>query len=103
MEDLTVYSFPDQDFLNEVFKNKWKPISYVYNTLKTLQWAHKPMWDINQVKNIHFILTKPWDLDINQLSDLEITYKALYKLWWNYYSEACSSTGASKSLDELLA
>ncbi|CAO3681547.1 hypothetical protein G6F70_001756 [Rhizopus microsporus] len=103
MEDLTVYPFADQDFLNEIFKNKWKPISYVYNALKTLQWAHKPIWDMNQVKNIHFIMAKPWDLDINQLSDLENTYRALYTLWWNYYSEARISIGISKSLDRLLA
>ncbi|KAI8639988.1 glycosyl transferase family protein [Parasitella parasitica] len=49
--DLNIYPFPDQDFLNEIFNSKWKPIPYVYNALKTLQWAHEPMWDDKQVKN----------------------------------------------------
>lgn len=88
ISDLNVYPFPDQDFLNEIFNNQWMPISYIYNALKTLQWAHAPMWDIQKVKNIHYILNKPWDTDINQgLSDLEEIYKPLYKLWWNSYSQ----------------
>lgn len=88
ISDLNIYPFPDQDLLNEIFKNQWKPISYVYNALKTLQWAHEPMWDLVKVKNIHYILNKPWDTDIDrQLSDLEETYKPLYKLWWDCYSQ----------------
>lgn len=100
ISDLNIYPFPDQDFLNEIFKLKWKPISYVYNALKTLQWAHKPMWDINQVKNVHYILTKPWDIDIHQdLSDLESIYLPLYKLWWNSYSQITQTMSNMKQLN----
>ncbi|RCH79257.1 hypothetical protein CU098_004833 [Rhizopus stolonifer] len=87
ISDLNIYPFPDQDFLNEIFKEQWKPLPYTYNALKTLQWAHKPMWDLSSIKNVHYILTKPWDIDLDRdLSDLESIYKPLYQLWWNSYS-----------------
>lgn len=89
--DLNIYPFPDQDFLNEIFKDQWKPISYIYNALKTLQWAHEPMWDIKKVKNVHYILTKPWDISIQTLSDLEAVYKSLYEVWWFSYNEIHSN------------
>ena len=31
------FKFPDQDTLAEYFKGKWKPLPYIYNTLKTLR------------------------------------------------------------------
>jgi alpha-N-acetylglucosamine transferase len=103
IEDLNIYPFPDQDFLNEIFQNQWKPISYIYNALKTLQWAHEPMWDINQVKNVHYILTKPWDINIDQeLSVLETIYKPLYKIWWHSYNEISNVIVNSGELDDAI-
>lgn len=104
ISDLNIYPFPDQDFLNEIFQEKWKPISYVYNALKTLQWAHEPMWDINQVKNVHYILTKPWDIDIDDqgLSDLETIYKPLYKIWWHSYNEISNIIVNSSELNNAI-
>ncbi|CAO3622966.1 unnamed protein product [Mucor hiemalis] len=100
--DLNIYPFPDQDFLNEIFKDQWKPLSYIYNTLKTLQSAHSPMWDIKKIKNIHYILTKPWDINIDhKLSDLENTYKPLYEIWWHSYNEI-GSTFNIKSLESVI-
>lgn len=37
-ERLKEYQFPDQDFLADFFRNKWRPVSWKYNALKT----HKP-------------------------------------------------------------
>ncbi|KAG1442889.1 hypothetical protein G6F56_010877 [Rhizopus delemar] len=102
VEDLNIYPFPDQDFLNEIFKDKWKPISYAYNALKTLQWAHKLMWDIDSVKNLHYILTKPWDITGDQeISGLESHYKPLYEFWWKTYSELGEFVDL-KRLDKIL-
>ncbi|KAI9269875.1 nucleotide-diphospho-sugar transferase [Sporodiniella umbellata] len=89
VEDLNQYPFPDQDFLNQVFQGRWEPISYGYNALKTLPWAHPEMWSLEHVKNIHYILNKPWDmLDHQELSDLELHYLPLYELWGKHYSES---------------
>lgn len=86
--DLDIYPFPDQDFLNAIFQDHWLPLPYSYNALKTLQFAHKRMWDINRVKNIHYIIGKPWDTPQHkELRGLEAIYKPLYKYWWDSYSK----------------
>lgn len=54
------FQFPDQDLLAHVFKGKFKPLSYRYNALKTLKHCHQDMWSDRDVKNIHYILDKPW-------------------------------------------
>jgi alpha-N-acetylglucosamine transferase len=86
--DLSIYPFPDQDFLNEIFKNRWKPLPYSYNALKTLPSAHSPMWNLHDVKNIHYILSKPWDTDPNHEPDV---YYPLYQLWWEAFNSLPTS------------
>jgi alpha-N-acetylglucosamine transferase len=84
--DLNIYPFPDQDFLNEIFKGHWKSLAYIYNALKTVQSTHSPMWETRYVKNIHYILSKPWDIHLDQgLSETESIYKPLYEYWWDSY------------------
>lgn len=88
-KDLSIYNFPDQDFLNEIFKDRWTPLAYAYNALKTLRTAHSPMWRLGDVKNIHYILTKPWDVDPDSEPDI---YFPLYQLWWNEYTSLPNSS-----------
>ena len=57
--DLRRYPFSEQDLLNEVFENRWLPLPYIYNALKTLPFQHSAMWREEDVKNLHFILAKP--------------------------------------------
>ncbi|KAI9272882.1 nucleotide-diphospho-sugar transferase [Phascolomyces articulosus] len=90
--DLSIYPFPDQDFLNEVFATKWIPLPYIYNSLKPLSYAHEPMWDIQQVKNIHYILTpKPWSVEMEneqeEVDEKEKRYYPQYRLWWDLYND----------------
>lgn len=54
------FKFPDQDLLAYVFEGKYEPISYRYNALKTLKSCHPEMWRDEDVKNVHYILDKPW-------------------------------------------
>lgn len=102
ISDLNIYPFPDQDFLNEIFRGKWKHLPYVYNALKTLQWCHAPMWDIQKVKNVHYILTKPWDID-QKVSDLEKVYKPLYKLWWHSYNLIAKTIISPEEIDHAIS
>ncbi|KAI8145353.1 nucleotide-diphospho-sugar transferase [Fennellomyces sp. T-0311] len=87
--DLSIYPFPDQDFLNDVFARKWIPLPYIYNSLKTLSYAHSATFNIRHVKNIHYILTpKPWDIDTEQEpSQDDARYYDQYRLWWSVYSD----------------
>lgn len=58
------YKFPDQDLLADFFKDRFLPISYRYNALKTLRYCHAPMWRDELVKNVHYILKKPWNCQL---------------------------------------
>jgi hypothetical protein len=49
---------------------------YIYNALKTLRTAHAQIWKDEEVKNVHFILAKPWD-DKLKGESLEDTH-----IWW---------------------
>ncbi|KAF7874246.1 hypothetical protein EAF04_002918 [Stromatinia cepivora] len=56
--------FADQSLLSDLFKDRWVPLPYTYNALKTLRWegVHPQIWRDDKVKNIHYILApKPWD------------------------------------------
>ncbi len=56
--------FADQSLLSDLFRNRWVPLPYIYNALKTLRWGgiHKEIWRDEEVRNVHYILSpKPWD------------------------------------------
>lgn len=77
LDDLSRYRFAEQDFLNERFAQRWRPLPYVYNALKTLPFQHPALWDPAAVKNIHYIIDKPWD----KAPDPADRYHALDQLW----------------------
>lgn len=79
-EDIAEWVFAEQDFLNEVFRNRWLPLHYGYNALKTLPKQHPQMWDLSRVKNIHYIIDKPWD----KYPEPGDKYYDLHKMWWQH-------------------
>ncbi|KAI8072553.1 nucleotide-diphospho-sugar transferase [Gongronella butleri] len=88
MDDLNSYVFPDQDFLNEEFEGHWTPLPYTYNALKPMVVSHPALWDMNRIKNVHYILAKPWD--VNWAARTERTeYYPLYEKWTTTFAEAC--------------
>ena len=79
VKDLSRYVFAEQDFLNEHFRGRWVALPYVYNALKTLPFQHPGLWDDREVKNVHFIIDKPWESALHPAS----RYHALERLWWD--------------------
>jgi alpha-N-acetylglucosamine transferase len=79
VDDLSRYVFAEQDFLNEHFHGRWVGLPYVYNALKTLPFQHPDLWDTAAVKNIHFIIDKPWESALDPAS----RYHDLERLWWD--------------------
>lgn len=77
-----LYKFSDQDFFNEAYATTWTELPYIYNALKTMSVFHKPVWKLENVKNIHYILDKPWEMDMQLESSRESPYYELNKLWW---------------------
>lgn len=60
-ERLKDYQFPDQDFLADFYRNKWKPLSWKYNALKTHPYVHPVLWNRDMVVVLHYIVDKPWE------------------------------------------
>lgn len=82
LDDLSTYLFAEQDFLNQFWRDRWQPLPYIYNALKTLPHQHPRIWAMSRVKNIHYIIDKPWE----KQPDPDDRYYTLNKLWWNAVS-----------------
>ncbi|WP_201276613.1 glycosyltransferase family 8 protein [Marisediminicola senii] len=78
LDDLTGYPFAEQDFLNEYYRDRWRPLPYVYNALKTLPHQHPSVWDLASVANIHYIIDKPWEKPLDPTD----RYFEVNRLWW---------------------
>ena len=55
------YEFADQSLLGDLFSGRWVALPYTYNALTTLRVIHKEIWRDDEVRNVHYILDKPWD------------------------------------------
>lgn len=50
------YHFPDQELLADVYTDRYIPLPWIYNALKTLRRCHAPLWADEEVRNVHYIL-----------------------------------------------
>ncbi|CAO3642111.1 unnamed protein product [Cunninghamella echinulata] len=101
VSDLNIYPFPDQDFLNEEFESQWTELPYTYNALKTMVFGHSDVWNINEIKNLHYILVKPWNADLNKKTKERADYYPLYQLWMDKYNDALNYYNINFDLDNL--
>lgn len=76
--------FFDQDLLTIVYRDKWIPMPYTYNALKTLRSCHSDIWKDEDVKILHYILDKPWKSRTFDKNDL---VQGLHGLWWDAFAE----------------
>ena len=83
------FLFPDQDFLAEFFKGRWESLSWKYNALKTWRYWHPEMWRDEEVKNLHYIVDKPWikrvgkDGKAGYLGNDAVTHQ----WWWDEFGK----------------
>ncbi|CZR69645.1 related to galactinol synthase [Phialocephala subalpina] len=81
------FLFPDQDFLAEFFKGRWKSVGWQYNALKTMRYWHEEMWEDGEVRNPHYIVDKPWSRRVG--SDGVAGYLGrdgvTHGWWWGCY------------------
>ncbi|KAF8453505.1 nucleotide-diphospho-sugar transferase [Terfezia claveryi] len=52
--------FLGQDLLGEIFRDKWMPLAWQYNAIKTNRYKHQDSWGDEEVRNVHYIVEKPW-------------------------------------------
>jgi inositol 3-alpha-galactosyltransferase len=81
------FLFPDQDFLAEYFRGRWRSVGWQYNALKTMRYWHDNMWSDEEVKNLHYIVDKPWSRRVG--SDGVAGYLGrdgvTHQWWWDEY------------------
>jgi inositol 3-alpha-galactosyltransferase len=54
------FAFPDQDLLGAYFKDRWLPLPWDVNAIKTARYWHPNLWADAAVRNLHYIVDKPW-------------------------------------------
>jgi inositol 3-alpha-galactosyltransferase len=81
------FLFPDQDFLAEFFRGRWISIGWQYNALKTWRYWHPEIWRDEEVRNLHYIVDKPWSKRIGK--DRKAGYLGkdgeTHRWWWDEY------------------
>ncbi|QSL65903.1 hypothetical protein MERGE_003040 [Pneumocystis wakefieldiae] len=79
----SIFNFAEQSLLSRLYEEKWMPLPYIYNALKTLRTVHEKLWDDNDVKIVHYILNKPWHDKSDNLDSQDPTHA----WWWEFQKE----------------
>ncbi len=72
------YIMSDQGFLNEVYKDDWHEIGFVYNANLALYRFKRQFWDehkLEDIRIIHYTMSKPWKCNANG------PYGPICKVW----------------------
>lgn len=56
------FKFPDQNFMEVFFQDKWVPLGWQYNAIKTHRYWHSAAWRDDEVRALHYIIDKPWEV-----------------------------------------
>ena len=84
---LKTYQFPDQDFLADFFRNKWLPMSWKYNAIKTMRYWHPNIWHDDKVVVLHYIVDKPWSkrVGVDGVAGYLGRDGVSHSWWWSIY------------------
>lgn len=86
---LSTFTMPDQNFLDEHFRNRWMAIGWQWNAIKTHRYWHSNVWRDDQVRALHYIVDKPWQKRIGP--DGVAGYLGrdgvTHRWWWDVYDE----------------
>lgn len=86
---LRAMKFPDQDFLNQAFDERWESLSWKTNALKTWRYWHTNIWRDDQVAVLHYIVDKPWAARLEPDGTAGYLGKdgETHKWWWSEYAK----------------
>ena len=101
---LKTYQFPDQDFLADYFRNKWQPLSWKYNALKTMRYWHPKMWSDDVVVVVHYIVDKPWERQVSPDGVAGHLGRdgETHRWWWELYREWVKTKNGSEAGEKVL-
>ncbi|CAH9087582.1 unnamed protein product [Cuscuta europaea] len=82
-------AFAEQDFLNMFFKDKCKPLPYVYNMLVNMLWRHPDKVQLSKAKVVHYCVdgAKPWRYTGKGDHMDREEMKTLVRKWWEIYND----------------
>ncbi|KAF5737093.1 hypothetical protein HS088_TW14G01250 [Tripterygium wilfordii] len=82
-------SFAEQDYLNNFFKDIYKPIPNVYNLVMAMLWRHPENVELDKVKVVHYCAagSKPWRYTGVEENMEREDIKMLVKKWWDIYDD----------------
>jgi lipopolysaccharide biosynthesis glycosyltransferase len=102
-DQLSSFKFPDQDFLNMFFRDRWHSLPWQFNARKTMRYRHTNIWRDKEVVCLHYIVDKPWTARVGE--DGIAGYKGLdgvtHSWWWTEYQEWEASRAAEGAVDML--
>jgi lipopolysaccharide biosynthesis glycosyltransferase len=86
---LRAMKFPDQDFLNEAFEDRWASLSWRTNALKTWRYWHTNIWRDDHVAVLHYIVDKPWAARVKEDGTAGYLGKdgETHTWWWDEYAK----------------
>lgn len=86
-DKLKDYQFPDQDFLADFYRDKWCPVSWRYNALKTMRYWHPRIWSDEKLVVLHYIVDKPWERQVGPdgIAGHLGRDGETHEWWWNIY------------------
>ncbi|KAL8279620.1 hypothetical protein RQP46_007933 [Phenoliferia psychrophenolica] len=91
--DVVKYQFPDQDLIAAMWREKLVPLCWKYNALKTLRHCHETVWRDDVVKNVHYILDKPWKGTIHGRNRIQVNAEVTHGWWWKEWEELLEGWG----------
>jgi len=106
-DKLKTYQFPDQDFLADFYRDKWYPLSWKYNALKTMNYWHPRIWSDEKLVILHYIVDKPWERQVsaNGVAGHLGRDGETHQWWWEIYQQwkaGCERTQADSVVLQLM-
>ncbi|KAK3716033.1 hypothetical protein LTR37_006763 [Vermiconidia calcicola] len=86
---VTKFAFPDQNFLDEFFRDHWVPIGWQYNAFKTHRYWHSSAWRDDEVRALHYIVDKPWESQVKDDGTAGYLGRdgVTHSWWWKEFHE----------------
>lgn len=100
---VNTFTFPDQDFIDAFFWDRWVPLGWQYNALKTHIYWHTNLWRDDEVRALHYIVDKPWSARVAKDGTAGYLKRdgVTHGWWWAAYEEWVSWLDARDGLDVL--
>lgn len=70
-------------------EQRWVPIGWQYNALKTSRYRHPSAWRDQEVRVLQYIVDKPWESRVDEVGEAGYLGRdgETHRCWWKEYDE----------------